>query len=223
MKKALSFIVPVTLRKYSSKYSGTLELNLVNGKKILDTSRSNYSYGSLQKILHKGLQQVKFGNHFNNVLVLGMGGGSIVKSIREDFSSAASIMLVEIDPEMISIAKNEFNVEKYGNLSIINEDAATFLQHSRNTFDLIVVDLFIIDVVPEIFTRPEFINNLFVHLNPGGSLIFNTLRKTMPFQQFLYLKDEFLSLGLKVKVLEKVSQTNNLLVAEKIALHEIFL
>ena len=84
-------------KKYTSKISGELEINLVGGKKVLDTKSSNYSYGSLQKLLHIGLEEINFDDIVQNVLVLGMGGGSIVETIRIDFKSKAFIELVEID------------------------------------------------------------------------------------------------------------------------------
>ena len=55
MKRIFSYIFPFRLNNYTSKINGLLEINLINGRKTLDTHRSNYSYGSLQKILHKGV------------------------------------------------------------------------------------------------------------------------------------------------------------------------
>jgi hypothetical protein len=97
MKKILSYIFPFRLKNYYSKINGPLEVNLINGKKILDTRWNNYSYGSLQKILHKGLSQIGSPENYERVLVLGLGGGSVIQTIREDFKSNAFIELVDIE------------------------------------------------------------------------------------------------------------------------------
>ena len=83
MKKILSYIWPVT-RKFPSEFNGTLEISYVNGKKVLDTKNANYSYGSLQKILEIGLTKVNL-KSVENLLLLGLGGGSIIQSLRETF------------------------------------------------------------------------------------------------------------------------------------------
>ena len=108
MKKLLSYLFPITLKKVNSEINGKLEVNLINGKKTLDTPTSNYSYGALQKVLHKGLSIIKFDSNVKKVLVLGLGAGSIIDTIRNDFKSAAYIELIENDPEVIKIAKDEF-------------------------------------------------------------------------------------------------------------------
>lgn len=59
-------------------------MTYVNGKKVLDTENANYSYGSLQKILEIGLTKVNLKN-VENLLLLGMGGGSIIHSLRNTF------------------------------------------------------------------------------------------------------------------------------------------
>lgn len=45
MKKILSYIAPIRVRKYASPINGALEVSFINGKKRLDTPNTNYSYG----------------------------------------------------------------------------------------------------------------------------------------------------------------------------------
>ena len=51
--KFLSYLNVIPVRKYESVYNGTLEINWLNGRKVLDTRNTNYSYGNLGKVLHK--------------------------------------------------------------------------------------------------------------------------------------------------------------------------
>ena len=83
MKKFLSYIWPITHR-FSSEINGPLEVTYINGKKVLDTKNANYSYGSLQKILKFGLTKIDL-KSVENILILGMGAGSVIQSLRETF------------------------------------------------------------------------------------------------------------------------------------------
>ncbi len=72
-------------RKVTSKYSDTLEITWYNGKKHLNTKNANYSYGSLQAILKFGLEKIEL-KHMNSILLLGLGGGSVIETLRQDFN-----------------------------------------------------------------------------------------------------------------------------------------
>lgn len=215
MRKILSYIIPFRLKNYYSKINGTLEVNLINGKKVLDSRKGNFSYGSLQKILCKGLSQIGFPKNYNKVLVLGLGGGSVVQTIREEFKSNAFIELVDVDSKIISIAINEFKIDRFENIKIIHADAYDYLKNCYDRFDAIIVDIFTINYTPKRFTNPEFINSLVNHLNANGKIIYNTFRETMPSGSFNQIKNGFSKEGLRVKVLEKVDRTNDLIIAEK--------
>ncbi|MBT8393734.1 MAG: spermine synthase, partial [Bacteroidia bacterium] len=114
MIRLLSYIYPIT-KKVESKYSGTLEITWHNGKKHLNTKNANYSYGSLQKILKFGLQKIDLSN-CKDILILGLGGGSVIDTLVKDFEYENHITAIEIDPVIIEIAKEEFNLSENKNL-----------------------------------------------------------------------------------------------------------
>ncbi len=60
IKKLLSYLLPISHKIYHSDINGRLELTWTNGKLILDTENTNYSYGNLQVILHKSLGYIGF-------------------------------------------------------------------------------------------------------------------------------------------------------------------
>ncbi len=188
---------------------------MVNGKKRLDARNSNYSYGSLQKILHQGLIEVKFPNGIERVLVLGLGGGSIIQTIRDDFKSNIFIELVEIDPKMIAIAINEFEIIQFDNISILESDASDYLKICKDTFDLIVVDIFITNTIPQEFTDSKFIKSLIPHLSQNGKILYNTMKHTMGRGVFNEIKEFFSKEGLRVEVLANVEGSNDIIIAEK--------
>jgi spermidine synthase len=213
VKKIWSYLFPYKLRRYASKYSGILEINLIDGKKTLDTSKSNYSYGSLQKILHRALLEARFDESCENVLVLGMGGGSVVQTIRDSFHSTAFIELIEIDPEIIRIARDEFRIQNCANINIVNADALQYVKACGNKFGVIIVDLFIIDEVPASFVSASFISAICRLLKPAGMVIFNTMHDTMDPAVFENMKKAFITLGFSVKILELVENSNDVIIA----------
>jgi len=171
MKKFLSYLWPFT-RKISSDINGILEITYINGKKVLDSANANYSYGSLQKVLEFGLKRISLGS-VDNLLILGMGGGSIIQSFRSSFNFKGNIVAVELDPTVIQIAKEEFGIMESDNLKIVQEDAFHYAKNTNKKFQLIVIDLFIDARVPSIFYQKEFCSNISKLLSPGGSFIFN--------------------------------------------------
>ncbi|HNB13520.1 MAG TPA: hypothetical protein PKY09_11485, partial [Bacteroidia bacterium] len=81
----LSFLYPVIIQKDQSDVNSVLETTLENGKLVLNTAHANYSYGSLYRVFIKAL--LRFNLDIKNkkkVLVLGMGGGSVVKFLLEN-------------------------------------------------------------------------------------------------------------------------------------------
>ncbi len=215
MKKLISYLFPIPIKKFDSSFNGRLELNLVNGKLILDTEVSNYSYGSLERILHTGLHEIKFNNKIREILILGLGGGSVIQTIRETFKSDALIIAIDKDPTIIEIAINEFNINRFKNVNIIQADALEYIEKSNESFDLIIVDIFIGDKIPKIFTEAPFINQLTNHLNSKGKIIYNTIKYTLKPKIFNQIKCELVNQDFSLKIIKKVESTNDLIIAEK--------
>lgn len=212
MKKILSYFVPIRTKKYKSAFSGELEVTYLNGRKVLDAERANYSYGALQQVLHMGLRSIKCDQQVKTVLVLGMGGGSVAETIRQDFNSEAEITFVEIDPEMIRIALEEFDLEQYSNIRVIEADAAEYVKTAIAAFDVVIVDLFIQDEIPEQFTQEPFLERLPGLVAPGGHLIFNTMRNSMDQESKLRILETLHDQGLEMRTHERVMVHNDLLV-----------
>src|SRR5690606_5930448 len=176
LKKYFSYLNIIPERTYQSTYNGVLEINWLNGKKILDTKNTNYSYGNLGKVLQKGLKSVTTGfrSEETSILILGLGGGDVVKQLRNNFKSNASITAVEIDPVIIEIALKEFDIIPNNKLEIVNNDANVFLKYTKEHYNLIIVDLFNDVTIPEFVFQTEFIKSVYNVLHLNGSIIFNT-------------------------------------------------
>ena len=211
MSKLLSYLYPITTT-VESDYSGTLEITWYNGKKHLNTKNANYSYGSLQHILKFGLEKIEL-KKVNSVLLLGLGGGSVIETLRNDFKYDKRITAVDIDPKIIEIAKNEFNLVEDEHLEIICEDALHFLQSNSSTFDLIIIDLFIDVKVPDAFLKLVFWNDVLKASSTNGSVLFNAFlekTKSKALNNIIeFLKSHFY----KTEIFEKVNNTNTIILA----------
>jgi|SRR5690606_39295733 len=216
MKKLLSYFWPTT-RRFSSEINGTLEVSYINGKKVLDSKNANYSYGSLQKILEFGLKKIDL-KSVENILILGMGGGSVIHSLRNTFEFTKNIVAVEIDPEIIKLAKREFGITSSENLQIIENDAFEFAKTSKEKFQLVIIDLFIDLNVPPIFYGKEFCENISKLLAKNGSIIFNAgvnIEKESGITEKILANfgNDF-----QFQIHQKVNGTNTLLIGNKLAI-----
>ena len=177
LTKLLSFFIPITIFKQNSSVSNSIEITWSNGQLVLDSKNTNYSYGSLQRILRKGLQTIGFENikTLDSILVLGVAGGSVIKTLVNEVEFKGEIIGVEIDADVISLANKYFKLDEIPNLTILIEDANKFVQKSNKTFDLIIIDIFHDNCMPGFLFETAFIENTISHLNPCGYLLFNTM------------------------------------------------
>lgn len=211
IKKLLSYVWPQT-QKVVSEYNGTLEITFINGKKVLDSKNANYSYGSLQEILEIGVSKVDL-NKVDTVLLLGLGGGSLIGSLRTKFNFEKEITAVELDAEIIKIAKTEFLIDTDNCLKIVNNDAFNFVENAKEVYDLIVIDLFIDQKVPQQFYSEPFCNHIYNRMSLKGQMVFN-LGMTEDEEMDKVVR-YFKKRNCNIAQYNKVLKTNTLLVASK--------
>jgi len=109
-----------------------------------------------------------------DVLFVGGGGFSGPKNFLKAYPEI-NVDVVEIDPDVIEVAKNYFNVEPNPRLRIINEDARVFLSNTEKQYDVIILDAYAQDFVPFHLLTKEYFLLLDQHLKPNGIIISNIL------------------------------------------------
>ncbi len=211
-KKILSYFWTIT-KRLPSDYSGELEVSLYRGKKVLDTKNANYSYGTLQKIMEKGIDQIDL-SKVETILILGMGAGSVIESLRQKYQYNKQIDAIEIDAKIIEIAKNDFGITTTENTNIINDDALTFLEKTSRKYNLIIVDIFIDTKVPKQFYEIEFAHQLTLHLLNKGAAVFNLGMDLQKDNEAFNILSYFEKIGFEVSILEKVERFNTILIAK---------
>lgn len=211
MKKAFSYIWPLT-KNFSTVYNGNIEVTWFNGRKVLDSENANYSFGTLEKVLDIGLSY-SHAERSSPVLVLGLGGGSVLGLLREKYHFSGKITAVEIDPAIIEIAKTQFNIERHVPLAIVCDDAFEFVKHPPSKYGLVIIDIFIDLVVPLQFFTSEFMENISRLLEPGGEVLFNTgINQANEAETDQIVRTET---AIKFQKLEQVNGTNTLLLGIK--------
>ncbi|NRT10623.1 spermidine synthase [Flavobacterium sp. 14A] len=217
-KKLISYLIPVTIFLSKSSLSKSLEVTWVKGKLILDSENTNYSYGDLQDILRLGLKEIGFAKvkSMDEVLVLGVAGGSVVKTLVDEINFDGKITGVEIDPSVIDIANKFFKLNEISQLDIIVEDAFEYILKTKNTYDLIIIDIFQDTKMPNFLFESYFVNRICTLINDYGAVLFNTmlLSDNDNKRNEKYVNDFDLA-NFKIRTIPRVEQHNELIVIEK--------
>lgn len=203
------------VKKVHSPLNGILEVWYISGRYQLDSDNSNYSFGSLHQMFKQVFGKINLiERNPENLLLLGLGAGSVVSIIRDELKMLTKIKGVEHDEMVLQLAREYFDIGRFSGLTIVHEDAAGYMTLDGEKFDCIVVDLFRDQDVPEKFIQFSFLSNCFQHLSEGGLLIFNFIVLTKKQKKrFEELKLIIGSLGREFRVLD-VFGTNKVIVVE---------
>ncbi len=113
------------------------------------------------------------------VLIVGLGGGAMVRFLTH-YEPQAQIDAVEIDPAVVRLADQYFDVRSGGNVRVHTADAVAFVASVADRYDLILMDAFLrpssdtdTTGVPARLKTLEFLGRLKQALAPGGVVAFN--------------------------------------------------
>lgn len=212
-QKILSYLYPFVTNR-TSIHNGKLRVILVDGKKLLNTDHANYSFGSLHRIMRFALKKVALKSE-EDILLLWLGGGSVIDIIRNDLHLTNRLVAVDLDPVIIDIAREEFGLDSYENTEIVCTDAYQYVQDEQKQYGLIIIDLFIDNKVPEKFFNDVFWEHISRLSSQSGHIIFNTMIKTTSVELFDTLVKKVEDRGFSVSVYDKVDRTNVMIVAKR--------
>jgi predicted O-methyltransferase YrrM len=169
-----SFVARQPVVRRSSEHHPHLEVAVVKGRKVLDGAMVNYSFGGLHEVFREAFERLEVGKRdIKSVLLIGLGAGSVVHLLRRDFGVRAPITAVEIDPVMVDVAREHFDLDGWRNLEVVVADAAEWIARATRRFDLVVIDAFYEAQVPASLRTAEFARDLRERIAPGGWLLFN--------------------------------------------------
>jgi spermidine synthase len=160
-----SFISPVFIEKVSTKVNKEIIIEFYFGRYQIKVGNFIQSGLFTQNILETAFNNINLKKYdINKVLILGLGAGSMIKTINKKFSNC-KITGVDLDQKIIEIGKKYFNLSSWGNLDIKVSDAFDYLTRFRNQkFDLIISDLYIGCDTDKILQTRKFVEMIFNHL-----------------------------------------------------------
>lgn len=218
-KRLLSYFYPIKIHTQKSVLSQSLEITWANGNLVMDSENTNYSYGSLQRILKLGLKNIGFAKikRMESILVLGVAGGSVIKTLVDEIQFKGKITGVEIDTEIIKMANQYFKLDEMKQLQIVIDDAFEFVLKTKEKYNLIIIDVFQDTKMPNFLFESFFINRVCFLLKSKGFILFNTMllnnEENLRNQK---LVDEFKTENFLIKTIPRVEKHNELIVIEKL-------
>jgi len=109
-----------------------------------------------------------------DVLMIGLGAGMAPKRFRRDYPDM-KIDVVEIDPEVVRVARDYFGFPGDYEVKVYVEDGRMYLKETEKQYDLIIVDAYYADAIPFHLTTVEFYELAKQRLKPGGILASNMI------------------------------------------------
>ncbi len=218
LRRLLSYFIPINIHKQPSKLSKTLEVTWANGQLVLDSRHTNYSFGSLQRVLRKGLSAIGYDRirKMSGILVLGVAGGSVIRTLNDEIGFSGTITGVEIDPEVIALSQKYFGLGTIQNLELVNEDAFEFVLRTRKRYELVIIDIFLDTSMPGFLFETYFINRLGEITANCGFVIFNTMTLTeSDFVRNAEFKKHVDPRLFRVRSLPRLESHNELMILER--------
>jgi len=173
--RALSWIWSLRAAR-AEGLSGPLEVRWEQGRKVLNTAHANQSFGSLHRVWRTVFRHLlSTGRPPDSVLLLGLGGGSVVHILRAELGIPAPVTALEMDPAMVAVARAHFGLDTWPDLRVVQGDAIVRVHALRERFDWVVVDLFDdLDIARGADTM-AFTHALRDRCAEGGVVCFNTV------------------------------------------------
>jgi predicted O-methyltransferase YrrM len=220
IQKLFSYLIPIKIFKKKSARSKIIEVTWANGELVLDSENTNYSYGSLQRILRYGLRNIGYKAilEMDHILLLGVAGGSVIKTLVDEVEYKGKITGVEIDSDMIQIANEYFNLNQIKQLDVIIDDAFEFVLKTKEKYDLIIIDIFEDINMPNFLFEKFFSDRVCSLLKDQGFVLFNTmiLDEAHNVRNRKYIAEINAELFTS-KMLPRIEVHNELIIIEKVA------
>ncbi|MGD8367614.1 MAG: fused MFS/spermidine synthase [Desulfobacterales bacterium] len=109
-------------------------------------------------------------------LMLGLGGGTFTSFLQRYFPDL-KIDAVEIDPVVVEAATTFFGVKENARFHIHIEDGAKYIRETHILYDLIFLDAYSGEGLPEALSSPAFFDAVREKTAPGGVVILNLFRQ----------------------------------------------
>ena len=126
-----------------------------------------------------------FSDSVKNVLTIGLGGGSVPKYIHQ-FCPEISQTIIEINPQIINIARSHFYVpDNDEKLNVMEGDGIAYLAENLASADVLMIDAFDAHGIPPDFCSQEFFDSCELSLTKNGIFAINLWGSDKKFDIYL--------------------------------------
>ena len=178
IKNILSYFSEILLESTFSEYNEILEVYLSKGRYQLCSAGAIYSFEDKYINFYETFRALNWKKlEIEKVLLMGLGLASIPQMLEKKFRKNFEYHAVEIDSEIIYLADKYILSDLKSPISIYEMDAEIFVEISEEKFDMIIIDIFDNNTVPEKFESPDFLEQTIDLLSEGGILLYNRLNQ----------------------------------------------
>jgi len=152
------------------------EMRYLRFRDVEDGDQSRISLSTPEAVPMKYIRLATLGILFTpqmeRVLMIGLGGGIFTSLLRRHYPTLW-IDAVEIDPVVVEAAKRFFGVREDSRFRIHIEDGADFIERVTYSYDLIFLDAYTQDGIPEHLATVDFFNTVKARLSDNGVVVIN--------------------------------------------------
>lgn len=112
------------------------------------------------------------------ILLIGFGSGLLVKQYEKLFENLVQIDVVDIEENVLPLAKKFFNFKESEKFNFNLQDALVCLRNNRKKYDIIAVDVAGNEGLDRRFFEDEYFNLIKKSLKKDGIYIFNSCANT---------------------------------------------
>ena len=107
-----------------------------------------------------------------DALFIGLGAGAMPKYFSRYYPEA-DIDVVEIDPDMLTVARKYFSFKENDRMKVHVDDGRLFIKRTKKRYDWISLDAYQNDYIPAHLTTLEFLREVKSKLKEGGVVVAN--------------------------------------------------
>jgi spermidine synthase len=119
-----------------------------------------------------------------SILIIGLGGGTLPRTL-ERLLPDADIDVVEIDPAVVRVAQQYFGFAPDAHVHVIEQDGRVYVNHAVHSgahYQLIMLDAYEHQYIPEHLLTREFLGAVRSLLQPAGIVAANTFSSSRLYQ-----------------------------------------
>jgi spermidine synthase len=178
------------LEKRESLYNNIFIFGDANNVSMTFGRNKRYYTESSMKLSDPGALIVEYSRYMTvgiayppkieRVVEIGLGGGRTISYLSEALPEA-SFLAVELDKDVVDLAKKYFRFKETANLRSVVSDGRAFLMRTNERWDVIMIDAYRGPFVPFHLLTKEFYALVKSRLAPGGVVVQNIEPSTMLF------------------------------------------